>query len=120
MNASSQLTSTTALEDAMQELESAEDFLEFFAIDFVPSVVQVNRLHILQRFHNHIHAGKADLPEQPDALFNAYRQLLEQAYQSFINSSAQQEKVLKVFNRAEPGKGFVSLSAIQPVAGGPK
>lgn len=120
MNTATRFTSTVDLEEQMQELESAEDFLEFFAIDFEPSVVQVNRLHILQRFHNHIHASKTALPDQPEALFNTYQQLLAQAYQSFINSSAQQEKVLKIFNRAAPGKGFVSLSAIQPVTGGPK
>ncbi|GAB2587085.1 nitrogenase-stabilizing/protective protein NifW [Nitrincola alkalisediminis] len=120
MKTATRFTSIAELKDEMQDLESAEDFLEFFEIDFVPTVVQVNRLHILQRFHNHIHAEHANLPDQPNALYNAYRHLLDQAYQSFIHSNAQQEKVLKVFNRAAPGKGFVSLSAIAPVAGGPK
>ena len=32
----------------LQELSSAEDFLEYFGIAYDPSVVQVNRLHILK------------------------------------------------------------------------
>ncbi|MCF0021721.1 nitrogenase-stabilizing/protective protein NifW, partial [Stutzerimonas stutzeri] len=32
------------LDEALEELVSAEDFLNFFGVPFVPSVVQVNRL----------------------------------------------------------------------------
>lgn len=97
-------------DEALQELESAEDFLNFFQLDFDPQVVQVNRLHILQRFHNYLAARP--LPDTLEDRFARYRELLELAYQSFVNSSAQQEKVLKVFKRAEPGSGFVALGTI--------
>ena len=46
------------LDEAMEELVSAEDFLEFFEIEFEPSVVHVNRLHILQRFHSYVRCRK--------------------------------------------------------------
>ena len=38
----------------MEELESAEDFLQYFELEYEPSVVHVNRLHILQRFHDYL------------------------------------------------------------------
>lgn len=90
--------------DAMDELENAEDFFQFFGLAFDPHVVQVNRLHILQRFHN-------SLVTQPregagDA-YSYYAALLRKAYQDFVGSSAQEQKVLKVFQPREPG--FVSI-----------
>ena len=39
---------------AMADLESAEDFLDFFGVAYDPAVVEVNRLHILQRFHQYL------------------------------------------------------------------
>lgn len=42
------------LDEALEELVSAEDFLNFFGVPFVPSVVQVNRLHIMQRYHDYL------------------------------------------------------------------
>jgi nitrogenase-stabilizing/protective protein len=52
------------LDEAMEELVSAEDFLNYFGIEYDPSVVHVNRLHILQRYHNYL--GRATLPELED------------------------------------------------------
>lgn len=104
------LASLEDFDDALQELESAEDFLQFFQLAFDPQVVQVNRLHILQRFHNYLAAQP--LPDELAMRFAHYRELLALAYQSFVNSSAQQEKVLKVFKRSQPGSGFVGLGAI--------
>ncbi|HEX6735548.1 MAG TPA: nitrogenase-stabilizing/protective protein NifW, partial [Azonexus sp.] len=45
---------TLSLAEAMEDLVSAEDFLDYFAVPYEPSVVQVNRLHILQRFHDYL------------------------------------------------------------------
>ncbi len=110
MSISCQFEDLEDFEDALQDLQSAEDFLQFFQVDYDPSVVQVNRLHILQRFHNYLAAQP--MPETVTACFAHYRHWLQQAYQSFVGSSAQQEKVLKVFRRNQPGQGFVSLDAI--------
>ena len=111
-----QIQTQEELEDAFDELESAEDFLEFFQIDYLPGIVLVNRLHILQRFHNLLNKQGA-LPESIGDNLSIQRSLLQQAYESFIDSSAQKEKVLKVFNRAAPGTGFVSLTAISTNGG---
>ncbi len=98
------------LDEAMEELVSAEDFLNYFGIDFDPTVVHVNRLHILQRFHNYL--GKATLSEDESARRMLYTTLLTQAYQDFVKSDALTEKVFKVFHMHEPQTQFVPLTSI--------
>lgn len=101
------------LEDAFDELSSAEDFLEFFEVDFEAPVVHVNRLHIMQRFHDYIkRAGEDSFPEDEAASKAQYKLLLEKAYQDFVESDAVTEKVFKVFRMSEPDKAFVSLDQI--------
>ena len=94
----------------MEELVSAEDFLNYFGIEYDPSVVHVNRLHILQRFHNYL--GKATLPELEEGRRVVYTTLLKQAYQDFVKSDALTEKVFKVFHMHEPQVKFVPISSI--------
>lgn len=109
------------LDEALDELESAEDFLEYFGIAFDQKVVHVNRLHILQRFHNYI-AKTGKLPEDEGARRAAYTALLARAYEDFVESDALTEKVFKVFHMHEPQTTFVPLTSIgvvkqaQPVA----
>lgn len=99
------------LAEAMEDLESAEDFLNYFAIPFEQSVVHVNRLHILQRFHNYV-VQAGELPGEEAAQRALYTRLLAQAYQDFVDSDALTEKVFKVFHMHEPQTAFVPLSAI--------
>lgn len=98
------------LEEAMEELVSAEDFLEFFEIEYDQSVVHVNRLHILQRFHNYI--AKSDVEElaTEDEQKTVYIAMLKQAYQDFVESDSYTEKVFKVFHMHEPQNSFVSVN----------
>ncbi|BBE50648.1 Nitrogenase-stabilizing/protective protein NifW [Ferriphaselus amnicola] len=98
------------LDEALEELVSAEDFLDYFGIEYDPSVVQVNRLHILQRYHNYI--AKSVLPELESARRLVYITTLQQAYQDFVISDALTEKVFKVFHMHEPQTKFVPLSSI--------
>jgi nitrogenase-stabilizing/protective protein len=98
------------LDEAMEELVSAEDFLNYFGIEFDPAVVQVNRLHILQRYHNYL--AKATLPDVESARRVIYATLLQQAYQDFVKSDALTEKVFKVFHMHEPQTKFVPISSI--------
>jgi nitrogenase-stabilizing/protective protein len=88
------------------ECESAEEFLDHFGVAFDRSVLQVNRLHILQRFHDYVAARSA-----PDS-FDGYRSLLARAYADFVTSDAQTEKVFRVLQRAA-GMATVPLTAIK-------
>jgi len=99
----------------MEELSSAEDFLDYFDIEYQPSVVHVNRLHILQRFHDYL----ADIDEMPDgdaARFQLHADLLKAAYDDFVNSDAVTEKVFKVFRMHEPQEVFVPLTDLRGTA----
>jgi nitrogenase-stabilizing/protective protein len=103
-----------SFEEEMEELESAEDFLQYFQLEYEPSVVHVNRLHILQRFHDYLQNAGDDMPENEPAKRAVYSKLLLRAYQDFVESDAQTEKVFKVFSMAEASQtAFVSLSDIK-------
>ena len=94
-------------EDDLAELGSAEDFLNYFGIPFDAAVVQVNRLHILQRFHQYLGQYPATrLPDQSE-----YRASLARAYDDFVRSDALTEKVFAVLKRAS-GITTIPLSAI--------
>jgi nitrogenase-stabilizing/protective protein len=98
------------LEMDMEELCSAEDFLDYFQIPYEPSIVQVNRLHILQRYHDYLEMTKDDLPQEESALRAYYTEWLQKAYGDFVNSDARTEKVFKVFRMFEPQQVAIPLS----------
>ncbi len=95
----------------MDELESAEDFLDYFGIDYDPSVVHVNRLHILQRFHDYL-AGVEQMPSDTAKRRVLYADLLAGAYQDFVESDALTEKVFRVFQIQGPTVATVDLSEL--------
>lgn len=95
--------------DDMQDLVSAEDFLEYFEIPYDETVVKVNRLHILQRFHNYLAA--AAMPEDEAGQKAIYLNSLTQAYQDFVGSDAATEKVLRIYQKSS-GLSFVGISEI--------
>lgn len=82
--------------EELEDLESAEDFFDYFGIAYERPVVHVNRLHILQRFSDYLKRGDS-LPSR-----EFYRESLQRAYTDFVTSSAQAEKVFKVFRMGEP------------------
>lgn len=96
----------------LKALSSAEDFLQFFGIAFDERVVQVNRLHILKRFYQYLHRSEGLATLGDVELFRRYRELLTQAYQDFVNSTAQREKVFKVFQDSD-GRQHVQLAALR-------
>lgn len=96
-----------SFEDDLADLSSAEDFLDYFDIPFDARVVQVNRLHILQRYHDYLAKQEAGRAPQ----YQAWRKWLELAYRDFVDSSAQQEKVLAVYRKAD-GSSFLPLSSL--------
>ena len=106
--------SDLTLEEQLEELSSAEDFLTFFGIQFDAKVVHVNRLHIMQRFHDYLEKAGDSVPDVENELaFRAvYTSLLTRAYQDFVESDALTEKVFKVFKMQEPQSTFVPLEQI--------
>lgn len=99
--------------DDIEELESAEDFLQYFELPYEPSIVHVNRLHILQRFHDYLNKGAGHMPDDEEAQREVYKKLLARAYEDFVVSDAQTEKVFKVFKMTEPQTVFISLDDIK-------
>ena len=95
----------------IQSFSAAEEFLDFFAIDYQPSVVHVNRLHILKRFNQYLNQNP--IPEDMDetAAHEACKVLLTRAHDDFVTSTAAQEKVFKVFQEQD-GKS-VSLDSMR-------
>ncbi len=99
----------------LSELSSAEDFLDYFGIAFEPSVVQVNRLHILQRFHDYLEQVE-EMPDSTQARWALYADRLKTAYQDFLTSDAATEKVFRVFRMHEPRTVAVPLSDLMEQA----
>jgi nitrogenase-stabilizing/protective protein len=93
----------------LEELSSAEDFLNYFEIDFDQAVVHVNRLHILQRFHDYLEQVD-EMPDSAVARRALYADLLKSAYRDFLISDAATEKVFRVFRMNEPKTVRVALS----------
>ena len=75
------------LESELRDLEGAEESLDYFRITYDPQVVPVNRLHILQRFHDYVQ--RIALPDGEAAQRDIYRQALQTAYRDFVDSDAQ-------------------------------
>src|SRR5512139_1692163 len=100
---------TLSLAEAMEDLVSAEDFLDYFEIPYDPAVVHVNRLHILQRFHDYLAKQAPNLPPEESAQRGIYRLWLERAYKDFVVSDSLTEKVFAVFQHVDkPGGGSSS------------
>ncbi|MBX9794200.1 MAG: nitrogenase-stabilizing/protective protein NifW [Burkholderiaceae bacterium] len=96
----------------LKALSSANEFLEFFGVEYDEAVVHVNRLHILKRFYQYLHrAQDLDGLNEID-MFRRYREFLVQAYTDFTTSNAATEKVFKVFQDTD-GKQHVTVDALR-------
>jgi nitrogenase-stabilizing/protective protein len=94
------------------ELSSAEEFFSYFGVCYDPHVVHVNRLHILQRFHDYLAQAADSLPEDEAALHAVRARLLERAYRDFVRSDARTEGVFKVFHMHEPQAFFLPIERV--------
>ncbi len=89
------------------QLTNAEDFFQFLALPYDPKAVNVNRLHILQKFSQ----LKAQIDQEkldPQTTLDRYRSALQSAYELFLSSSAPEQKLFKVFQSAKPNVVLVS------------
>ncbi|MGF1517377.1 MAG: nitrogenase-stabilizing/protective protein NifW [Nodosilinea sp.] len=82
------------------QITQAEDYFAFFGLPYDPEFLNINRLHILQKFSRLMKENGTENPDMDDeATFNHYRDLLQTAYSLFESSSPQAEKLFKVFNQ---------------------
>lgn len=97
--------------DRFHQLVDAEEYLDFFQLPYDQKFVNINRLHILKKFSEfikEIDESYTDLSSS-DRL-NKYREALAKAYQVFLDSTPQEQKLFKVFN--EKPKNVVTLTEI--------
>jgi nitrogenase-stabilizing/protective protein len=93
-------------------LSAAEEFFALLGVDYDQTVIDVNRLHILKRFNQYLKASASLTSLDDAALRDTCRELLARAYQDFVRSTPQQEKVFKVFQDAA-GQRQVSLDSLR-------
>lgn len=108
MNTRAQMKKTLA---DFKNLTTAEDYLEFFKIEFDRTLVNINRLHILKQFSLLIKEVDRVFPDITDGeKLVKYHLALEEAYQVFLTKSPLETKLFKVF-QTKP-KNFVSLDEL--------
>ncbi len=102
---------------AFQNLVDAEDYLQFFDIEYDRDFVNINRLHILKQFSLLIQEVDQAFPDVTETeKLEKYSLALEEAYQVFLTSSPLETKLFKVF-QSKP-KNFVSLDELTKKAEG--
>jgi nitrogenase-stabilizing/protective protein len=97
-------TMTANFENVMRDLgrlSSAEEFLDYFGIPYLPETVRVNRLHVLKRFQQYLSAMPELRNADASTVHAACKELLAQAYEDFVLSSPLKERVFKVLQDAE-------------------
>ncbi|HUW98766.1 MAG TPA: nitrogenase-stabilizing/protective protein NifW [Acidiferrobacter sp.] len=98
----------------LSRLSAAEEFFQYFDVPYDKHVVDVNRLHILQRFHQYLGQFLDDGPTDAELLRAFCAGLLERAYGDFTHSSAQTEKVFRVFRDKTPSVSVEALTRAAP------
>ena len=94
-----------------QKLTDAEQYFEFFEIDYDPQVVNINRLHILKKFSQSLEEIDKKLSESDEEQqLNFYREALENSYTTLQTSNAIEQKLFKVFHKKP--QNIVMLSDI--------
>ena len=109
------MTATPNTLAQFQALTDAEDYLQFFDIEYDRDFVNINRLHILKQFSLLINEVDKAFPDVTETeKLDKYRLALEEAYQVFLTSSPLETKLFKVF-QTKP-KNFVSLDELEKKA----
>lgn len=94
-----------------KQIVQAEEYFDFFQLPYDAKVVNVNRLHILKKFSQLIEEIDNDYTDLSDVeRLSKYREALQEAYQLFLSSTAQEQKLFKVFN--DKPKNVVMLTEI--------
>ncbi|HIK03629.1 MAG TPA: nitrogenase-stabilizing/protective protein NifW [Trichormus sp. M33_DOE_039] len=100
---------TNTIEE-FKKLTDAEEYFKFFALEYDPKLVNVNRLHILKKFSQFISEIDSNSELSNEEKLNQYSLALQQAYQTFLESSPQEQKLFKVFK--DKPKNVITLTEL--------
>ena len=97
---------------AFRRCTTAEEYFEILGIAYQPSVVEVNRLHILRHFGSQLAkldsaAGEPD----PATVLTRYREALLRSYQAFLTGTALDHRLFAGLERRTP-QAFVDIDEI--------
>lgn len=91
----------------------AEEYLDFFGVDYDPKVVNINRLHILKSFAHKISDINTNYPELNETeKLEKYRDALIESYQLFLTKTPLETKLFKVFHQKP--NNIVMLTDVNP------
>lgn len=96
--------------EEFKKLTDAEEYFKFFELDYDPKLVNVNRLHILKKFSQFISEIDGNSELSNEEKLNQYSLALQQAYQTFLESSPQEQKLFKVFK--DKPKNVITLTEL--------
>jgi nitrogenase-stabilizing/protective protein len=96
--------------DEFYELTDAEDYFDFFEMDYDQSLVNVKRFHILKEYGSLIKTGFENLKDQEDRLLDFLKFSLLKVYGDFQNGYA--PSAAQVWDMFKDGKlsGCVSCT----------
>lgn len=100
---------TNTIEE-FKKLTDAEEYFKFFELEYDPKLVNVNRLHILKKFSQFISEIDSNSELSNEEKLNQYSLALQQAYQTFVESSPQEQKLFKVFK--DKPKNVITLTEL--------
>lgn len=99
--------------DGVDELETAEAFLDYFGIPYEAAQVRSKRLHIMHHFNQKIKTAKVDRCLNEQDRFLLAKTLLADSYQAFHHQDVKEHSTLGVYSRLTPS--FVALTQLQEV-----
>ncbi|WP_024953576.1 nitrogenase-stabilizing/protective protein NifW [Sulfurospirillum arcachonense] len=92
------------------KLSDAEDYFDFFKLEYDEKLVNVKRFHILREYGNLIKTGLENLKDQEDKLLDFLKFSLLQVYGNFKNGYA--PSAAEVWNMFKDGKATGCLGCI--------
>lgn len=99
--------------DGVEELESAEAFLDFFGIPYEAAQVRSKRLHIMHHFNQQIKNANSERCMNEQDRFLLAKTLLAESYRNFHHQDVKANSTLGVYSRLTPS--FVAMSKLQEV-----
>ncbi len=108
------MNTTTKSLDEFYELTDAEEYFDFFDLEYDPSLVNVKRFHILREYGSLIKTGFENYKEQEEKLLDSLKFSLLCVYGDFRNGHAPSAaEVWNMFKDGKLGGGCLSCTPTQ-------